>query len=234
MEGLLPHWLELRRRLLRYFVFFGLLSLPLLYCRNPLYTYLATPLFSHLSATGLIATQLITPFTIPIKGALLLTFLLSLPYLAYQLWQFIAPGLYGQEKRVVLPLCMGSVLLFYAGIAFAYWVALPLALFFFKQTIPQGVQWMIDIAAYWQFIVTLFLGCGLAFEIPLILCFLVKSGTLSLTALEQHRAYRIIGILTLSMLLTPPDVLSQIALALPLVGLVEGGLALARWLQKSS
>lgn len=233
-EKYLPHWIELRQRLLKCLLCFLLLCGPLLYYCQELYSWVATPLIKSLPQGGtLIATQVVTPFTTPLKLALYATFNLTVPVVLYQLWAFVAPGLYPNEKQAIRPIILLSTLLFYSGMAFAHWVVLPMALSFFANIAPSNVMVMTDITHYLDFILSLYFAFGLAFQVPMVTWLIVRLNIVSIASLQQHRPYIIIGAFVVGMLLTPPDVISQILLALPLLGLFEGGLLLAKWQQRT-
>lgn len=176
----------------------------------------------------MIATGTVTPFLVPIKLALALAFFIALPWVLYQLWAFIAPGLYRHEKKLVLPLVVSSTLLFYTGMAFAYFVVLPLFSAFMANTTPEGVNWMPDIHLYLSFLLTLFFAFGIAFEVPIATILLCLAGVTTPDALAAKRPYIFVGAFVLGMLLTPPDVISQTLLALPMWLLFEIGVILSR------
>jgi len=227
---LLTHLLELRSRLMRSVGVVLVLFLGLYPFREPLYSGLAGPLMAVLPEGGsMIATQVATPFLIPLKVALVSAFFLSIPYLLYQLWAFVAPGLYRHEKKLVWPLLISSVVLFYSGMAFAYFLVFPLIFQFFAAATPDGVAMMTDIGEYLSFVMTLFFAFGAAFEVPIATILLVRSGATTAAALAAKRPYVIVGAFTIGMLLTPPDVISQVLLALPVWLLFELGVFLSRW-----
>jgi sec-independent protein translocase protein TatC len=230
VDKFLPHLLELRQRVIRCALAFLIIVVPLLIYSSELYTLVAHPILKTLPAGSmLIATQVVTPFTAPIKLALFTTLTLLLPYLLYQAWAFVAPGLYPNEKRTILPILLMSIALFYLGMAFAHFVVCPLALTFFMQIAPKGVTVMTDMTDYLDFILVLYFAFGAAFQVPIITFLLIKVGITSVEALKKQRPYIIVGAFVIGMLLTPPDVVSQILLAVPLLALFEGGLLLARW-----
>jgi len=185
---------------------------------------LAKPLLKELPLGYLIATDITTPFTVPLKAAFVSALLLGMPYLLYQLWSFIAPALHVREQRQILPFLIGSILLFYGGVAFAYTVICPITLGFFAHCAPQGVQIMTDIQSYLDFMLRMLLAGGLAFQVPILTILVVNLGLCSVQQLIYLRPYVIVGAFVLGMLLTPPDVFSQIMLALPMWGLFEAGL----------
>lgn len=230
----IAHLIELRDRLLRIVVGFLLVFICLFPFANKLYTLLAQPLLARLPAGGqLIATAVTTPFFVPMKVAMLAAMVLSLPYTLYQAWGFVAPGLYAHEKRFVLPLVAASTLLFFAGMAFAYFLVFPIVFGFIVSTAPQGVQVMTDIGNYLDFVITLFIAFGLAFEVPIVVVVLVKFGWVSVQQLRDIRSYVIVGAFVLGAIFTPPDVVSQIMLAVPLWLLYEAGIVAARLMERS-
>ena len=224
--------LEIRTRLLRYFLVLLGVAVPAIYFAKYIYHWLALPLIQHMQhGPGLIAIGVPAPLVIPIKAALAFSFFVTTPYLLFQLWRFIAPGLYQHERRFVWPLLATSVVLFYLGIIFAYFVVLPLVFQFFLLIAPAGIEVKPDISQYFSFTLRLFFAFGFAFELPVAIVLLVWSGLASVNALKQKRPYVIVGIFAVAMLLTPPDVISQILLAVPLWLLFEFGLLLAKRLK---
>jgi sec-independent protein translocase protein TatC len=196
---------------------------------NDIYIWVATPLMAHLPAgTSMIATEVASPFLTPFKLSLVAAFFLSIPYTLYQMWAFIAPGLYAHEKRLVVPLVASSTLLFYIGMLFAYYVVFPLVFAFLTGTVPDGVTVATDIAKYLDFILTLFFAFGMAFEVPIATFILVWMGITTPDKLVEKRPYIIVGAFLLGMVLTPPDVISQTLLALPMWLLFEAGVIAAR------
>lgn len=225
---LLSHLIELRSRLIRCVIVVGVLFLGLYPFRNALYHWLASPLMAVLpEGASMIATQVATPFLIPLKLALVSAFFLSVPFVLHQLWAFVAPGLYRHEKRLIWPLLGSSVVLFYAGMAFAYFIVFPLVFQFFAGSTTEGVSMMTDIGEYLSFVLTLFFAFGAAFEVPIATILLVRSGITTRQALAAKRPYVIVGAFTVGMLLTPPDVISQILLAIPIWLLFELGIVLS-------
>ena len=225
------HLIELRQRLLRSLLLLAVLVLVLFPFANTLYTYLAQPLLKHMPVgTHMIATQVASPLVAPLKLVIVVAVLLAIPYLLYQVWAFIAPGLYKKERRLMLPLLFGSSSLFYAGTAFAYFFVLPTVMQFFVQTAPTGIVVMTDISSYLDFVLQMFLAFGIAFEAPLVVWILIYTGIVRRETFVKQRPYIIIGAFVIGMLLTPPDVLSQILLAVPLCLLFELGLLCAKWL----
>jgi sec-independent protein translocase protein TatC len=196
---------------------------------STIYTLIATPLLSKLpEGASMIATEVASPFLVPFKLTGFMAVFLSMPYLLYQTWAFVSPGLYKNEKRFAIPLLVSSILLFYAGTAFAFFVVFPLVFAFFTSVAPAGVTVMTDISHYLSFILKMFLAFGLVFEVPVATILLVSSGIISHEELRNKRPYVIIVAFVIGMLLTPPDVLSQFLLALPMCILFELGLYLSK------
>ena len=228
-QPLLSHLIELRSRLLRCLWVVGILLVPLAFFANDLFSLLAAPLLAKLPAgNSLIATQVVTPFLTPFKLAAVTAIFLAMPVLLWQIWSFVAPGLYQHEKRFAYPMLVMSILLFYVGVAFAYFVALPITFGFITRTAPQGVAVMTDIAAYLDFTLTVFFAFGLAFQIPVLTVLLAWAGITTPQAMTRARPYVLVGAFAVGMLLTPPDVFSQSLLALPTYLLYELGIVLAR------
>ena len=223
------HLMELRDRLLRMVVVVSLVFLSLIYFANDIYTFVADPLIKVMPAgTGMIATEVLSPFLTPFKLTLVVSVFVSMPYLLYQLWAFVAPGLYRHERRMALPLVASSILLFYAGAAFAYFVVFKLVFGFLVQILPQGVSMMTDIRAYLDFVLRMFFAFGLAFEVPIAIIILVWMGMTTPQQLAAKRPYVVVGAFVIGMLLTPPDIISQTLLALPMWLLFEAGLIFSR------
>jgi sec-independent protein translocase protein TatC len=229
-EGsLLSHLVELRTRLLRMVVAVLLIFICLVPFADWIFTTVAGPLMAQLpEGTSMIATQVASPFLTPFKLALAAAVFLAMPFLLYQAWAFVAPGLYKHERRLVMPLMASSIVLFYAGVAFAYYVVFPLMFAFFTSVTPSGVTVMTDIAAYLDFVLALFFAFGLAFEVPVATVLAVWAGFTTPAKLAQKRPYVLLGAFVLGMLLTPPDIISQTLLAVPVYILFEGGIILAR------
>jgi len=229
VQPLISHLTELRDRLLKSVLLVMLIFLPLFYFANDLYTYLSQPLTDLLpEGTSMIATDVTSPFFAPFKLTLVLAIFVAVPFILHQAWSFIAPGLYQHEKRVAIPLLVSSVMLFYSGVAFAYFVVFPLIFGFFTSTGPEGVAMMTDISSYLNFVLKLFFAFGIVFEIPIATLLLVWSGITTVESLTEKRAYMVVGCFVVGMLLTPPDVISQTLLALPMWLLFEVGIILAR------
>jgi len=234
VEGtLISHLLELRDRLIRAIVAVALAFLPCMFYSNQIFTFVATPLKEKLpKGTQLIATTVMSPFTTPFKLSLFVAVFLAMPFIIYQLWAFVAPGLYRHEKRFAVPLLVSSILLFYVGVVFAYFFVFPVMFQFFAATTPHGVAMMTDISAYLDFVLTMFLAFGAAFEVPIAVVLLVLTGVVKLEKLKENRGYVLIGIFIVAALLTPPDAVSQCIMAIPMYLLYEGGLLMARILSK--
>ncbi len=230
-EGQMPlvaHLTELRSRLLRIVLIWLVIFLGLFYFANDLYTFISEPLRAYLpEGASMIATDVASPFLTPFKLALICALFLAMPFILHQFWGFIAPGLYKHEKRIALPLLASSIILFYSGMAFAYFVVFPLVFGFFTSVAPEGVTVMTDISAYLDFVMTLFLAFGLSFEIPVATVLLVLAGAVDVAKLKQIRGYVIVGCFVIGMLLTPPDVISQTLLAVPMWLLYEVGILFA-------
>jgi sec-independent protein translocase protein TatC len=200
------------------------------YWTKPIYSFLAEPLLAVLPpGATMIATEVTAPFFVPVKVAMLVSFMIALPYVLYQMWAFVAPGLYQHEKRLVLPLLVSSTLLFFVGMAFAYFVVFPMAFRFFANFTPVGVQMATDIDKYFSFVLTMFIVFGIAFEVPVVEVLLVKIGVVTVQQLKDIRRYVIVGIFVVAAIVTPPDVFSQLALAIPLCFLYEFGIIFARF-----
>lgn len=225
---LLDHLLELRRRVLRGVLVVLAIFAVMAVFADELYSYLAAPMIASLpQGSNLIATDVATPFFTPFKLALVVSVALAIPVLLWQVWAFIAPGLYHREKRLVMPLMVSSTLLFYSGIAFAYWVVLPLALNFLANAAPEGVTVATDIARYLDFVLAIFMAFGIAFETPVAIILLCWTGVTSVKSLRAKRPYVIVVAFIVGMILTPPDIISQTLLAIPMWLLFELGLLIA-------
>ena len=226
---LVAHLAELRDRLLRIVLAVALVFLALVPFSQALYTWLAQPLMRHLpEGTSMIATRVASPFLTPFKLTLVMAVMLAIPYIFHQIWGFVAPGLYRNERRLVLPLLVSSTVLFYLGVAFAYFVVLPVVFQFLTGVAPEGVAVMTDITEYLDFVLKMFFAFGLAFEVPVATVLLVRAGVVTPDDLAAKRPYIIVGAFVVGMLLTPPDVISQSLLAVPMLLLFELGLFFAR------
>ena len=232
-EGtLISHLLELRDRLLRAILAVLVIFICLAPFANELYEILARPLMDALpEGNSMISTEPHGPFFVPFKFAFACAFALAVPYLLFQIWSFVAPGLYTHEKRLVLPILFSSSLLFYLGIVFAYLVVFPIVFTFFANSAPEGVQVMTDINSYFSFVVKLFFAFGVAFEVPVATVILVKLGITNPKNLAKKRPYIIIGAFIVGMLMTPPDIFSQTLLAVPVWLLFELGLYCSRFIK---
>jgi len=227
---LIGHLLELRDRILRVVLIVTVLFLSLVYFSNDIYHYLAIPLTSQLPAgSSMIATGVATPFFTPIKLTIVLSVFIAIPAILYQIWGFIAPGLYQKERKLIAPLVISSALLFYLGMAFAYYVVFPLVFSFFTNIAPEGVTIATDISSYLDFVLKLFFAFGIAFEIPIATVLLCWTGATTPTRLKEKRPYIIVGAFVVGMLLTPPDIMSQTLLAIPMLILFELGLFFSRF-----
>lgn len=234
-QPLIAHLLELRDRLLKIVWGVALVFLPLMIYAKELYAWLAQPLLRMLpEGASMIATEVASPFFTPIKLAALVAFFVAMPWVLYQVWAFVAPGLYKSEKRLVVPLMASSTLLFYGGIAFAYFLVLPTVFKFIVGIAPEGVAVMTDISKYLDFVLGLFLAFGLAFETPVALVLLVKTGFVTPAKLAANREYVFVGAFIVGAIFTPPDIVSQIMLAVPVYLLYELGIIAARVLVPES
>ena len=230
-QPFVSHLIELRDRLIKALLAIGVCAVALAIWPGPagLYDLLAAPLVQHLPQGGtLIATNVISPFLVPMKILLMAAFLIALPVVLYQAWAFIAPGLYTHEKRMVLPLVVSSTLLFFAGVAFCYFFVFGKVFTFIQSFAPKSVSAMPDIEAYLSFVLTMFIAFGTAFEVPIAVVVLARLGVVSIEKLKAFRSYFIVIAFILAAILTPPDVISQLALAIPMVLLYEVGIWAAR------
>jgi sec-independent protein translocase protein TatC len=231
--GFITHLLELRDRLLRTVIVLAVIFAVLFPFANEIYHFLATPLLAHMPAgSSMIAVEVISPFLTPLKMALYAAVLVGMPYLLFQAWSFVAPGLYQHEKRLATPLLISSIVLFYTGIAFAYFIVFPLVFNFLVNVAPEGVAVMTDINKYLDFVLALFFAFGLAFEVPVATIILIAMGVTTAESMTQKRPYIIVGAFVVGMLLTPPDIISQVMLALPMWFLFECGIIMSRILIK--
>jgi sec-independent protein translocase protein TatC len=232
-QPLVEHLLELRSRLLNSVLVVLIVFLPLLYVAGDIYAFISEPLRQYLpEGTTMIATEVAAPFLVPFKLVLILAMFISIPYILHQLWSFVAPGLYGSEKRIALPLLISSVILFYGGIAFAFYVVFPLIFGFFSGIGLEQVAYTTDISAYLSFVLKLFFAFGVAFEIPIATLLLVWTGATTVENLRKKRPFVIVGCFVVGMLLTPPDVISQLLLALPMWVLYEVGILFSILIKK--
>ena len=231
--SLMSHLVELRDRVVRMVLAVLVLFMGMFYWANDIYIYLAEPLTRHMpEGATMIAIDVASPFLTPFKLVLMLAVFLAMPVILYQLWSFVAPGLYANEKRIAGPLLVSSILLFYGGVAFAYYVVFPLVFGFFTSVGPEIVNISTDIGRYLDFVLALFFGFGLAFEVPIATIILVAIGLTTPQKLGEKRPYIIVGAFILGMLLTPPDIISQVLLALPIWILFEAGLIASKMIFK--
>jgi sec-independent protein translocase protein TatC len=232
-NSLMGHLIELRNRLLKSIGAVVFIFLCLAYFANDIYHLLALPLLATLpKGTTMIATGVASTFFVPFKLTFIVAFLLAIPYVLYQIWSFVAPALYSKEKHLIAPLIISSTLLFYGGIAFAYFLVFPLVFGFFTSVTPEGVVNAPDISTYLDFVLQMFFAFGLSFEIPVAMLLLVWSGVLNRAALIEKRPYFIVVAFVIAMFLTPPDVLSQTLLAVPMCLLYQVGIWLARFYEQ--
>jgi len=234
-EGtLISHLLELRDRLLRALIAVFIVFLPLVFFSNELFTLVARPLIEKLpEGTSLIATSVVAPFMTPLKLALIAAIFVAMPYVLYQVWGFVAPGLYRREKRFALPLFASSVALFYVGVAFAYFVVFPLMFAFLTKTTPVGVRMMTDMSSYLDFTLLLFFAFGIAFEVPIAVVLLASTGLVKVETLRKNRGYVLLGIFVVAAFLTPPDAISQSFMAVPMYILYELGILFAQYVTRN-
>ncbi|HEY8907832.1 MAG TPA: twin-arginine translocase subunit TatC [Rhodoferax sp.] len=229
-ESFIAHLVELRSRLMNAVVAVLLVFICLFPWASNLYTLLAEPLLSKLPKGGqMIATDVTTPFFVPLKVALMAAFLIALPYILYQIWRFVAPGLYEHEKRLVWPLIIASTILFFCGMSFAYFVVFPIVFGFITASAPMGVAVMTDIDKYLSFVLTMFMAFGMTFQVPVAVVLLVRMGFVTVKKLREIRPYMVVGAFVVGAIFTPPDVVSQSMLALPLWLLYEAGIIVAAW-----
>lgn len=229
---LVAHLTELRDRLLRSLLAILVMFLCLFYFANDIYFFVSEPLRSLLpEGTSMIATEIASPFLTPFKLTLVASVVLSMPYLLFQAWSFIAPGMYQSEKRIAIPLLISSIILFYAGLAFAYYVVFPLIFGFFSSIGPEGVSYTPDIARFLDITLKLFFAFGIAFEIPIATFLLIWAGVTTTKTLTEKRPFIVVGCFVFGMLLTPPDIISQALLALPMWLLFELGVLFGRFIE---
>ncbi|HCM46646.1 MAG TPA: twin-arginine translocase subunit TatC [Colwellia sp.] len=231
--SLFDHLLELRDRLLRSVIAVIIVFCCLVYFAQDIYQYVAQPLLAVMpEGSQMIATDVASPFFAPFKLTLVLSLFIAMPFVLYQIWSFVAPGLYSSEKRLVAPLMFGSTLLFYSGIAFAYFLVFPVVFAFFTSVAPEGVVIATDISSYLDFILKLFFAFGAAFEIPIAIILMCWTGMTTPHSLREKRAYVVVGAFVIGMLLTPPDIISQTMLAVPMLILFEIGIIIASFYHK--
>jgi sec-independent protein translocase protein TatC len=233
-EGtLISHLIELRQRLMKTVLAVGIAFIPCAIFANDLFTWVAMPLIKKMpQGASMIATSLVAPFMAPFKLALFVALFAAMPFVLYQAWAFVAPGLYKHEKRFAIPLVLSSIVLFYGGVAFAYFVVFPLMFAFLTSTAPTGIQVMTDMASYLDFVLLLFFAFGIAFEVPVATVLLAATGLVRVETMAKNRGYVILGIFIIAAFLTPPDALSQTFMAVPMYLLYEIGIFLSRIMLK--
>ncbi|PKH88351.1 twin-arginine translocase subunit TatC [Colwellia sp. Bg11-28] len=233
VASLFDHLLELRNRLLRSILGVLIVFCCLVYFAQDIYQYVAQPLLATMpEGSQMIATDVASPFFAPFKLTLVLSLFIAMPFVLYQVWSFVAPGLYSNEKRMIAPLMFGSTLLFYSGIAFAYFLVFPVVFAFFTSVAPEGVVIATDISSYLDFILKLFFAFGAAFEIPIAIILMCWTGMTTPDSLREKRPYVVVGAFVIGMLLTPPDIISQTMLAVPMLILFEVGIIIASFYHK--
>jgi sec-independent protein translocase protein TatC len=229
-SGFVAHLIELRDRLIKALLSILLFFIALFYFKDDIYEIIAAPLVIHLpNSASMISINISDPFIVPLMLTFFVAFLLSIPWILHQVWGFVAPGLYQHEKRMLIPILISSIVLFYGGIAFCYFAVLPIILGFFTSTGPEMMTLAPDIASYLSFVLKLFFAFGVAFEIPVAIMLLCWSGATTTHSLKEKRPYVVVGVFVTAMFLTPPDVLSQTLLAIPMLLLFELGLILAKF-----
>jgi sec-independent protein translocase protein TatC len=234
-EGtLISHLLELRNRIVRALIAVIIVFIPCAFYANKLYEFVADPIREKLTARGgeLVSTTVVGPFMAPFKLSFFIALFLAIPYVLWQVWAFVAPGLYKHEKRFALPLIVSSIVLFYVGVAFAYLFVFPVMFEFFVNTTPEGVKSMPDISNYLDFVLMMSLAFGVAFEVPIAVVLLVLTGIVSVDKLKKSRGFVLIGVFVIAAFLTPPDAVSQSIMAVPMYLLYEGGMLMAGILVK--
>ncbi len=232
-ETFLSHLIELRERLVRSIIVFAIASAPALYFSAELYDVLAYPLMQSLpQGSRMIATGVITPFLIPMKIAFMAGFIVALPFILHQIWAFVAPGLYSHEKKLVLPLVVSSTVLFVLGMVFCYFIVFGKVFTFISSFAPKSITVAPDIEAYFNFVLGMFMAFGLAFEVPVVVVVLVLTGLVTVAQLREWRGYVVVAIFVVAAVVTPPDVVSQIALAVPMCLLYEIGIVVAQAVSK--
>ena len=229
-ESFISHLIELRNRLLKVVLGLVLVFICLFPFANKIYALLAAPMLAKLPAGGqMIATAVTTPFFIPMKLAMMAAFVIALPHTLYQIWAFVAPGLYAHEKKLTLPVIAASSILFLAGMAFAYFAVFPIVFGFIVKSAPTGVAVMTDISQYLDFVMSLFMAFGLAFEVPIAVVLVARFGWVTIKQLKEARSYVIVGAFVIGAIFTPPDIISQFMLSVPLWLLYEAGILVAQY-----
>jgi sec-independent protein translocase protein TatC len=233
-QPLLAHLIELRTRVVRALIGIAVVLIPLMFYARHLYHYLAEPMLKLMApGSSMIATEVASPFLAPFKLAAVVAFVVALPWVLYQIWAFVAPGLYRNERKLVVPLLASGTLLFYAGVAFAYYAVLPTIFHFFVSVAPEGVAIMTDVSKYLDFVLKIFVVFGVAFETPVAIVLLVLTGFVTTQQLSARRDYVFVGVFVVAAVLAPPDILSQVLLALPSYLLYEVGILASRWLVRN-
>jgi sec-independent protein translocase protein TatC len=233
-DTFISHLVELRDRLIRCLIAIVVVFLCLFPWASEIYNVLAQPMLAALPKGGqMIATEVVSPFFVPVKVTIMVAFLIALPYVLFQIWAFVAPGLYAHEKKLVVPLVVASTVLFACGMAFAYFLVFPVVFGFITGIAPEGVAVMTDINKYLDFVLTMFLAFGITFEVPVAVILLVRMGVVTVAQLKEARPYVVVGAFVIGAIFTPPDVVSQILLAVPLWILYEGGIWVSKFIQKS-
>jgi sec-independent protein translocase protein TatC len=234
-DNFISHLIELRDRLLRIVIGFVVVFIAFFPFANKIYELLAAPLLSKLLPIGgqMIATGVTTPFFVPMKVAMMAAFIVSLPHTMYQVWAFVAPGLYAHEKKFMIPMIVASSLLFLGGMGFAYFLVFPVIFGYIVNTAPHGVAVMTDIGSYLDFVLTLFFAFGLAFQVPIAVVMAVRFGWVTTEALQQGRGYVIVGAFVIGAIFTPPDIISQFMLAVPMWLLYEIGIIVAKFTKQA-
>lgn len=233
-ENFISHLIELRNRLLRIVIGFVVVFIAFFPFANKIYALLAAPLLSKLPAGGqMIATAVTTPFFVPMKVAMMAAFIVSLPHTMYQVWAFVAPGLYAHEKKFMIPMIVSSCFLFLTGMAFAYFLVFPVVFGFIVGAAPAGVAVMTDIGNYLDFVMTLFFAFGLAFQVPIAVVMMVRFGWVTINQLKEARGYVLVGAFVIGAIFTPPDIISQFMLAVPMWLLYELGIIVAKFTKRT-
>ena len=232
-DTFLSHLIELRNRLMWSMIAVGIVFLCLVPWSKDIYHVISQPMLAQLPKGGrMIATEITSPFFIPFKVTFLTAVLITLPFLLYQVWAFVAPGLYAHEKRLVAPLIVSSTVLFAAGMAFAYFLVFPTVFRVMQAFTPAGVEWMPDIGTYLSFVMNMFIAFGITFQVPVVVVILVRMGVVTVAKLKEVRPYVIVGAFIVAAVVTPPDVTSQVLLALPICLLYEAGILVATFTAK--
>ena len=232
-DTFLSHLIELRNRLMWSMIAVGIVFLCLVPWSKDIYHVISQPMLAQLPKGGrMIATEITSPFFIPFKVTFLTAVLITLPFLLYQAWAFVAPGLYAHEKRLVAPLIVSSTVLFAAGMAFAYFLVFPTVFRVMQAFTPEGVEWMPDIGTYLSFVMNMFIAFGITFQVPVVVVILVRMGVVTVAKLKEVRPYVIVGAFIVAAVVTPPDVTSQVLLAFPICLLYEAGILIATFTAK--